>query len=143
MRRQGQRGSVLVEFALVIPVAILLLFGIIEMANAVFAYDLVTNAARLGARYAIVRGSDCSVSGCPATSASIQTYVQGLSSGVNTASLTVTTTWSANGTCKTAPYQAAGCLVTVNVSYPYSLIMHPIVKSGWTMTSTSKMIISQ
>ena len=51
--RRG-RGQALVEFALVIPIFLLLLVAIFDMGRAVFAYNTLTNAAREGARMAIV-----------------------------------------------------------------------------------------
>ena len=54
-RRRGRtRGQALVEFALVIPIFILLLVAIFDLGRAVFAYNTLTNAAREGARMAIV-----------------------------------------------------------------------------------------
>lgn len=48
------RGQALVEFALVIPIFLLLLVAAFDLGRAVFAYNSVTNAAREGARLAIV-----------------------------------------------------------------------------------------
>jgi hypothetical protein len=48
------RGQTLVEFALVFPIAILLLMAVFDVGRAVFAYNGLTNAAREGARLAIV-----------------------------------------------------------------------------------------
>lgn len=55
-RRQRERrtGQALVEFALVIPLFLLLLVGLFDLGRAVFAYNTLTNAAREGARMAIV-----------------------------------------------------------------------------------------
>jgi Flp pilus assembly protein TadG len=55
-RRRG-RGQALVEFALVIPVFLLLLMAVFDLGRAVFAYNSITNAAREGARLAIVNQS--------------------------------------------------------------------------------------
>lgn len=44
----------MVEFALVFPVAIVLLLGVFDIGRAVFAYNGLTNAAREGARFAAV-----------------------------------------------------------------------------------------
>jgi hypothetical protein len=43
----------LIEFALISPVLLLLLFGIVDIGRAVFYYDTVNHAAREGARTAI------------------------------------------------------------------------------------------
>jgi TadE-like protein len=52
--RSSRRGQSLVEFALVFPLAIILLMAVFDVGRAVFAYNGLTNAAREGARLAIV-----------------------------------------------------------------------------------------
>ena len=54
-RRRG-RGQAMVEFALIAPIFFLLLFSIIEFGRAVYYIQMLNNAAREGARYAIVHG---------------------------------------------------------------------------------------
>lgn len=51
--KRGQQSQALIEFALVSPVLLLLLFGIIDIGRAVFYYDTVSHAAREGARTAV------------------------------------------------------------------------------------------
>ncbi|MBN2499208.1 MAG: pilus assembly protein, partial [Anaerolineales bacterium] len=46
-------GQAAVEFALILPVLLALLFGIIELARMFQSYLVVTNAARFGMRYAV------------------------------------------------------------------------------------------
>jgi hypothetical protein len=48
-----QRSQALIEFALVSPVLLLLLFGIIDIGRAIFYYDTLNHAAREGARTAV------------------------------------------------------------------------------------------
>jgi Flp pilus assembly protein TadG len=52
-RRRG-RGQALVEFALIIPIFLLMLIALFDLGRAVFAYNTLTNAAREGARIAAV-----------------------------------------------------------------------------------------
>ena len=52
-RFHGQRSQALIEFALISPVLLLLLFGIIDIGRAVFYYDTLGHAAREGARSAV------------------------------------------------------------------------------------------
>ncbi|MEO5964512.1 MAG: TadE family protein [Candidatus Limnocylindrales bacterium] len=52
--RRRSAGQAMVEFALVIPIFLLLLTALFDMGRAVFAYNTLTNAAREGARIAIV-----------------------------------------------------------------------------------------
>lgn len=48
------RGQSLVEFALILPVLLILLLGVVDFGRAVAAYNSVSNAARTAARLAIV-----------------------------------------------------------------------------------------
>jgi Flp pilus assembly protein TadG len=52
-KRGSQKSQALIEFALISPVLLLLLFGIIDIGRAVFYYDTVNHAAREGARVAV------------------------------------------------------------------------------------------
>jgi hypothetical protein len=53
IRSRGQTSQALIEFALISPVLLLLLFGIVDIGRAVFYYDTVNHAAREGARTAV------------------------------------------------------------------------------------------
>jgi Flp pilus assembly protein TadG len=57
-RRPARRGATLVETALVLAVLVLILFGIVNGAVAVFRYQQVAHAAREGARWAAVHNTD-------------------------------------------------------------------------------------
>lgn len=48
------RGQELLEYALVLPIFLLMVFGIIDLARAAYYYSALQNAAREGARFAIV-----------------------------------------------------------------------------------------
>ncbi len=50
--RRNHKGQGLVEFALIIPIFLLLVYGIFEVARAIFMYSAVLNASRDAARYA-------------------------------------------------------------------------------------------
>lgn len=56
------RGQALVEFALIAPFLFLLILGTIEAGRFIFFYEVLNNATREGARYAIVHGADAT---CP------------------------------------------------------------------------------
>ncbi|MDX1521613.1 MAG: TadE family protein, partial [Anaerolineae bacterium] len=53
MLRTRGKGQSLVEFALILPVLLMLLLGIIEGGRIIWAYVTVQNAAKNAARYAI------------------------------------------------------------------------------------------
>ena len=58
-RSLGDRaGQALAEFTLVLPVLILLVFGIIEFGLAFRTHQIVTNSAREGARTAVIPSTD-------------------------------------------------------------------------------------
>lgn len=52
-RRRRQRSQALIEFALVSPLLLLLIFGTLDIGRAVFYYDTLNHAAREGARVAV------------------------------------------------------------------------------------------
>ena len=56
MRKLNERGAVAAEFALLLPVLLTILFGIIEFGMIMYGREIVTNATREGARAGIVQG---------------------------------------------------------------------------------------
>lgn len=60
-RDRRHRGQSLVEFALVIPVFLLVVCGIFDLGSAVFSYTSITNASREAARLAIVNQDQPSI----------------------------------------------------------------------------------
>ncbi len=141
--RNGQRGSSLPETAIIMTVLLALLFGIMDFGRAAYTYAFVAQMARQGARWSIVRGSQCSLlDHCNAQAPDVQNYVRGLSEGLTTASkINVATSW---GNCPLgASGKAPGCTVTVAVTYPFSFLLPFMPSVGLNMTSTSQMVISQ
>ena len=57
MKWKGQRGAAAVEFAIILPILILLIFGAIEFGLLLYNQQVITNASREGARYGIVAQS--------------------------------------------------------------------------------------
>lgn len=57
-RRGSERGAELVEFAFVLPFLLLLIAGIVDFALLFHSYEVSTNAAREGARLAVLPGYD-------------------------------------------------------------------------------------
>jgi len=54
LRRDNGQG--MVEFALVLPILLLVIFGIIEFGRLLFTYSMISAASREGARYAAATG---------------------------------------------------------------------------------------
>lgn len=56
-RFRGERGSALVEAAITVPIILLIAVGIFEFGRAYQTWQILTNAAREGARVAVLPGS--------------------------------------------------------------------------------------
>lgn len=147
---RGEQGSSLVETAFSMIILLTVIFGVIEICLAVYSYHFLSEAAREGTRYAIVRGASCSgfASACPASSTDLQTYVKSISfPGIDPTQMTVTPTWSAyssGNTCPASPpCNTPGNLITIKVQYNFPLNIPFIPARTLAMSSTSSMIISQ
>lgn len=57
----GSKGAALVELALVLPIMLLFVFGIFEFGRAMFITNTLNNAARYGARLAVVSSAPLNV----------------------------------------------------------------------------------
>jgi len=165
---RSDEGATLVEMALATTILFALLFGVFEISLASYTYHYISDAAREGARWAIVRGSNCyqdmpwapSSFKCDATSDQIGDYVKSLGyPGIDARNITVTTTWHAahpvtasdppsttwdTTDCgDTDPCKVPGNEVQVTVTYYFPLSI-PFWKSETLpISSTSTMVISQ
>lgn len=107
-----RRGGTAVEFALVAPLLIVALFGIIDFGRMMWMASSVEHAAAEAVRYAIVRGADADV---PATATDIADYVNSRTAGMNPEDLSVAVNWS--------PNNWSGSLVSVTVGYRYDFFL--------------------
>lgn len=88
-RRCRRRGAAFAEFALVFPFLVMLVVGMLELGRAVMVQQILTNAAREGARRAIRPGESAS-----AVTTHVADYLRNTS--VNATTNTVALQWSAN-----------------------------------------------
>jgi Flp pilus assembly protein TadG len=157
---RGEEGSAILETALSIVVLFTFLFGIMETGFALYSYHFIADAAREGARYAIVRGSTAGTTPCAAPglatciaqggtdTGDIATYVKTLGfPGINPSYMTVNSAWSiyAHGTtCPVSPpCNSPGNLVRVIVTYNFPLNLPFFPPKTFAMSSTAAMIIQQ
>jgi Flp pilus assembly protein TadG len=150
--RRRERGASLPETAIIMAVLLAMMFGIIDFGRALYTYSFVAQLARQGARWAIVRGADCTAysSACPAAKGStdIQPYIQSLNEGaMNGSQIQANLQFSSNSAnCPNAsaglPSNKPGCIAQVTVSYPFSFMLPWVPNTTITMTSTSQMIIA-
>ncbi|HEY2019161.1 MAG TPA: TadE family protein [Bryobacteraceae bacterium] len=142
------------ETALSISLLLAFVVGIMEGSLALYSYHFISNAAREGVRYAIVRGSTwgtpCttySSAGCTASKKNIQDYVASLAfPGINPdpTKLIVNPAWySTFGGTSDPAYNTPKNVVQVQVQYTFPLRVPFVPQAAWTMSSQSEMEISQ
>ncbi len=132
----GSRGQNLLEFALVVPVFLLMVFGIIDFGRAIVSYALLSNSAREGARAGIFPGSfsppgqqDAEIR----AAVNSQTLFMGT---IPSGDITITPASQASRT--------SGGTITVAVTYaftPITPLVSNVVGSTITMTAQSTMLI--
>jgi Flp pilus assembly protein TadG len=143
-RWRMDQGNALVEFTFIAVMMIVVMLGIVEMGRYVLVYTTVANAARAGARYAIVHGADRTGSGAdgpsgPGSTTQVETVVKDFASAglLDTSRLNITVTYPGVGT------NTADSPVTVTVTYPYDAFV-PYFGSllNATLGSTSQGVIT-
>lgn len=120
-RQTNDRGAAAVEFALVLPILLLLVFGIVEFGRIYSIQTSITAAARQGARVMALQND----SGAATTAAETSAQPYAVSSGQ-----------IAVGTCPDP--NTTNAIVKVTVTYPVTLL------TGWfgssiTLTGTGAM----
>jgi hypothetical protein len=113
------RGQGLVEFAILLPVLLLVVLGAIDFGRVMFSWIQITNASREAAAYAAFNPND---SGGIALRANQETNVQ-QQRGEGTLDIDVTCQRADNGVtvpCSTAFVAGLGSTITVYVSEPFS-----------------------
>jgi Tfp pilus assembly protein PilV len=148
--RRGARGQAQIEILVSLIVFITMLLAVIQMGLAAYSYHFISEAAREGARWAMVRGSACTsfTTACPAAATDIQNYVTGLGyPGITASAMTVTASWcgptsSTPPACSTGT-NAPGQIVRVAVQYKFPVGIPFVPTSTITMNAMSQMVISQ
>lgn len=122
-----RRGAAVVEFAIVAPVLLLLVLGMIEYGRLVMVQQVITNATREGARQAVLDG---------ATTASVTTVVNDFLAGSRVSGAVVAVTPNPPSTA------AFGDPVTVSVQVPFSQVSWlptPMFLGNTTLSATTVM----
>jgi Flp pilus assembly protein TadG len=140
-RPDAERGQALAEFAVVAPVSLLLIFGIIDFARALYTYEMVGQAARAGTRYAIVHAaqpqncSDPSVGTAPCEQANSAFILSRFNFDPN--ATTMVHTWEGPSATCTGTAQP-GCYVQIEVDNTFKFV---VVPGTMTFKSTSRLTI--
>ncbi len=103
-KREKQFGQSVVELALMLPLLILILVGVLDLARIYQAQVTITNAAREGARYAAIH---------PSSASAVQTRTAQEASTGGISPVTVTLLGLGQG---------AGTPVTVTVQYNFPML---------------------
>lgn len=135
---RDESGETLISFSLTFPILIGVIFGLMQMCLAYYNYERISELAREGTRWAMVRGSTCMLSSgtsCTATSTSVNSYVSGIGlPGLGGGTMTVATSYPDGD-------EVPGHRVQVRVTYTYPYKIPFEGTSGISMSSTSVMYI--
>jgi Flp pilus assembly protein TadG len=120
-KMRGQRGQTMVEFAIVLPIFLLLVLGIAQGGIAFNNYIQLTDATRAGARY----GAPLACSGTCDRSALVTSKVKSSAANLDTSQVgvTITSSWQ------------AGTDLRVCASYPFSINLIGLVVSNGNLNS--------
>jgi Flp pilus assembly protein TadG len=134
-RRRAEEGQAMVEFALVIPVLLLLVLGIIQFGILFNNYVTLTDAVRAGARQAAVSRT------LPDPVAATTDRVNRSAAGLKTSDLVTTVTpFDPNGPPGNSNW-AQGGDVTVKATYPYAINLFGfVVMSGNLKSETTERV---
>jgi Flp pilus assembly protein TadG len=130
MYLKREEGAAAVEFALLLPLLMLILFGIIEFGLILYNQEVITNASREGARFGIVIGS-------PRPD---DTLIRGVvTSYLTNAGLTVC---DASCVQVTGAQGASGSDLTVSLTYPYTFLLVPNFAAYFTVSLSDTLNLS-
>jgi Flp pilus assembly protein TadG len=137
--KRSSRGQSLVEFAITLPILLLIMVGILDLGRVYFAYISLTNAAREGARYGAAHPTqvgDCS------TPNTIKYHACQEVDGniVKPIDLTINVTCNP---CTPGPSDTPGINnpIVVNVTYSFPLITTYIFGGGTILLQTSAQMV--
>lgn len=141
----GRRGAAMVEAAIVLPVFLMLVLGLLDLAGAAYRYNLVSELARRGVREAIVHGSQAppkrvalgpqTWTATAAAAGDVPTAIRGLLAGIEPAEVTIRLDWVDGGN---APADRVRCTVTL----PYRGATFLLSGRQITLRATSTMAIA-
>ena len=115
-RLRNQRGAALLETAITIPIVLLVTVSIFEFGRAYQTWQVLTNAAREGARVAILADSSDA-----AVTDAVRNYLSsGQLPGADSVGIKVE---------RTVPFGAANTASRITVTYPFNfVVLNPVMK---------------
>ena len=178
-RTRSDQGAVLVEYAFIFILFLTLIFAISSFGHALFVYHSIDHVVKEATRYAAVRGATCgndnsctssnSASGIsgPTTTADVEAFAASITpQSIDSSKFSYNICGvSDSGVCASSPpicssavngvgpwpAGSAGCVVSVQVGYPYTFIFPflpkyttttvPCTQPGICLSSKSQLII--
>jgi Flp pilus assembly protein TadG len=140
-RSDRKRGQAMVEFALVIPIFMLVLSGILDFGFALYSRMTVINAAREGARAAIMVPDNTTITSVAQAAAVSSAAGAGLTVSSPTVTCIQTSVSPSSTTtigCNTA---VTGDSVSVRVNFTYHSFFPLLFGSTFDLSSTVQMVI--
>jgi hypothetical protein len=116
----SERGQELVEFALLLPLLLLLLFGIIEFGIAVLAYNTISNVGREVARYGVVNPTQNDINTYIDRTVGADPGVERWTTGIDPDALTIVHTI-------TPPEPGPFRTLIVTVTYEHRFLTGPVI----------------
>lgn len=104
MRRLDDRGALSIEYAVLLPVFLSLVFGVMDLGRLVWTQVTLDRAVQAAARCAAINSTSCG------TNSAVQTYATTQTWGLTTAASNFTVTHPS-------------CGVTVSASLPFQLVV--------------------
>ena len=140
-RKRPRRGQATVEFALILPVVLLILAGAIEFGRVFWSYGLLLQAAQEAARQGAVLGA--ATSDTTIASTAQQTAAKG-GLTISTSNVAVSATCSyTSSTSITAANRTRGNVLTVQVSYQFTPLIPFLPMTSLNLSPSSSMEIEQ
>ncbi len=139
--RSRTRGQALVEFALVIPVFMLILCGVLDFGFMLYSRMTVINASREGARIAVTAADNTTIP--TLASGTVLSNVPGLNTGPALDHRPAASRSRPPGSCNfsTTTGSQSGDAVSVRVTYTYQTFFPLFFGSTFPMSSTVQMVL--
>lgn len=113
-KRHGERGQSLLEFAVVVPVFLLVVMGIVDFGVGLKSWIQITNASREAARYGAIHCSAGDIDGTPVADLVVDRGIDSATGlGLTSSNVTVSSNCDAGHATES---------LTVTIEYDYELI---------------------
>ena len=135
LRRHDERGAAAVEFALVVPILLAILFAIIDLGFAINRFAMLNNATREGVREASLSASQTEIEDV------VRQSLADMGGGVTVAVTCETPTGGSCGSWDSGSASGGVAVITTSYTHEWLTPMGKLVSSDLELTKTSRMRI--